>query len=97
MLPSPQDVGTGAPQTGHIPERGAGSFHLDITPLTARRPSRVTGAALFQGPVFEPSGRPAPLQPDCGCIYGACPVTSINILIGVHLTMILCLLMQLGD
>lgn len=25
------------------------------------------------------------------------PVTSINILIGVHLTMILCLLMQLGD
>lgn len=47
----------------------------------------------------------SPYLPGAGLVPGAITdglvedkrMTSINILIGVHLTMILCLLMQLGD
>lgn len=64
---------------------------------TTRRPSRVAAAALQQGPVSAPSGRPAPLRSRCGCPCGVAPMTPINILVGIHLAMILCLLLLLGD
>ena len=56
------------------------------------------GRRVLPGPVSAPSGRPAlPIPIGPGRTVEDARMTSINILIGTHLTMILCLLLQLGD
>uniref|UniRef100_UPI00265D1461 hypothetical protein n=1 Tax=uncultured Desulfovibrio sp. TaxID=167968 RepID=UPI00265D1461 len=56
------------------------------------------GRRASTGPVSAPSGRPAlPIPIGPGRTVEDARMTSINILIGTHLTMILCLLPQPGD